>query len=111
MAKKAGAAGKGFSGGGGGGNGFAQSGGKNSTFGGGKGGTRETKQVTQGKKIGKGTLNNGLKYNVRTEGGSATLLPETFRVGAPPPVHPGGDHATKTRKVTIKKPQTRGGSH
>jgi hypothetical protein len=86
--------------------GQAQSGGRNTTFGGGKGGTAESRGVTQGRKIARGRLNNGLGYNVRTEGGSSTLKPESFHVGQPPPLR-GGD-STKTKKVTIRKP-VRGG--
>jgi hypothetical protein len=85
---------------------LAQSGGINHTFGGGKGGTSQSKGVTQGRKIGKGKLNNGLNYNVRTEGGSSTLKSASFHVGPPPPVHAG---QAPTTKVKIQKP-IRGGA-
>lgn len=87
----------------------AQSGGINSSFGGGKGGTDQSRGVTQGRKIGTGRLNNGLNYNVRTEGGNKTLKPDSFKVGEPPPVHPGGSAGTKIHKVKIMKP-AHGGS-
>lgn len=90
--------------------GLAQSGGRNTTFGGGKGGTKLTKGVTQGRKIGKGVLNSGLDYTVRTEGGDKTLTSQGFHVGAPPPVHPGGKGATGIHKVKVQKPVTGGGS-
>lgn len=112
MAKRSGTSSSGarsFSGGGGGGNGLAQSGGINHTFGGGKGGTAKLKADTTQRKIGGGTLNNGLKYTTRTEGGNASLSPETFRVGSPPPVQ-GGSPVSKLKKVSVRKPQTRGGS-
>jgi hypothetical protein len=87
---------------------LAQSGGINHTFGGGKGGTAQSKPVTAGRKIGGGRTNAGLDYNVRTEGGSKTLVPGKFHVGTPPPLH-GGDAASKTVKVKVQKP-LRGGS-
>jgi hypothetical protein len=68
----------------------AQSGGKNTTFGGGKGGTPLSKQVTKGAVRGKGVNGVGLDYNIRSTGGDATLQPQTFRAGATPPQHTGG---------------------
>lgn len=89
--------------------GFAQSGGINHTFGGGKGGSESLKADTAGKKIGSGKLNNGLTYTTRSDGGDKSLKSKSFRVGAPPPVHPGGKGATATRKVSVRKPESLGG--
>lgn len=89
--------------------GLAQSGGRNTTFGGGKGGTPLSKGVTKDRKIGSGRLNNGLEYTTRSTGGNSTLVPKTFRVGPPPPLHPGGKGSTATRKVKVQIPP-RGGS-
>jgi hypothetical protein len=88
--------------------GLAQSGGINHTFGGGKGGTAQSKPVTRGRKIGGGTTNAGLHYTTRTEGGNSTLVPKSFSVGGPPPLH-GGSAVGKTKKVKVQKP-FRGGS-
>lgn len=107
--RKSSGSGKGFSGGGGGGNGLAQSGGINHTFGGGKGGTEQSRGVTSERKLGSGRLNNGLDYTVRSTGGNATLKPKSFHVGMPPPIHTGGVE-TKTKKVTIRKPVRKGSS-
>ncbi len=86
---------------------LAQSGGINKTFGGGKGGTALSKPVTKGRRIGTGKTNNGLDYNIRTEGGNATLVPARFKAGKTPPLS-GGGAATKTVPVTIKKPFRQG---
>lgn len=88
--------------------GLAQSGGINHTFGGGKGGTAQSKPVTRGRRLGGGTTNAGLQYNTRTEGGNNALVPKSFRVGGPPPLHAGGP-TTKTKKVKVQKP-SRGGA-
>lgn len=79
----------------------AQAGGRNSTFGGGKGGTKYTKGTTQGRKIGN-AMRNGLKVAIRTETGDATRVASTGGVGHPPPImgHTGG----KLRKRKIQKP-------
>lgn len=99
-----------FSGGGGAGNGLAQSGGINHTFGGGKGGTARSKKATHDPVEGSGRLNNGLHYNVRNPGGDDARVPQTGKIGSPPPIHPGGKGATKTVKVSVRKPQYGGGS-
>ena len=88
--------------------GQAQSGGINKTFGGGKGGTAQTKGTTQGRKIGSGRLNNGLGYNVRTEGGDKTMTGFKGTAGKTPPLS-GGKSATKTKNVKVRQPN-RGGS-
>lgn len=91
--------------------GTAQSGGKNHTFGGGKGGTKLTRGVTFGRKIAKGRFNSGTNYNLRTDGGDNTLGGFSSHVGSPPPVHPGGKGATKTRFPRIRQPDGyKGGS-
>lgn len=82
----------------------AQSGGRNTTFGGGKGGTAQSKKATKEPKIGKGRLNNGLQYNVRNPAGNGARVGQTGSIGAPPPVFPGDKHFTKTKKVTVRKP-------
>lgn len=99
-----------FSGSGGGGNGLAQSGGINHTFGGGKGGTPRSKKATNDKVEGSGRLNNGLHYSVRNPAGDQARVPQTGKIGSPPPVHPGGKGATKTVKVKIDGPGYGGGS-
>jgi hypothetical protein len=68
----------------------AQSGGRNTTFGGGKGGTKLTKNVTKGGTRGRGRNSAGLDYNIRSSGGDATLDPASFRVGGTPPQTSGG---------------------
>lgn len=88
--------------------GLAQSGGRNTTFGGGKGGTATFKADTNQRRIGGGVNNAGLDYSVRTEGGGKSLKPASFHVGAPPPLR-GGESATKTVKVKVRKP-IRGGA-
>lgn len=85
---------------------LAQSGGINKTFGGGKGGTKSSKPVTQGRKVGSGTLNNGLNYNIRSDGGDDSMTPFSGRVGTTPPLRAG---TKKEAKVTVRKP-ARGGS-
>ena len=85
--------------------GFAQSGGINHTFGGGKGGTALSNGVTRGRRIASGRLNNGLNYNVRSEGGKLTLRSAKFHVGSPPPVRTGG---IKTSRIRIRKSFTAG---
>lgn len=69
---------------------LAQSGGRNTTFGGGKGGTKLTRGVTADKKLGSGTQNGVNRYTIRSAGGNATPIKGVRkRAGAPPPVHPG----------------------
>lgn len=84
---------------------LAQSGGKNSSFGGGKGGTALTRGVTSGAKLGRGMFNSGTSYNIRGDGGNATRVPFKGRVGKPPPVHPGGKGITQIIKSKIRKPE------
>lgn len=83
--------------------GLAQSGGINKTFGGGKG---PSSPVTQGRKVGSGRLNNGLNYNVRSDGGDDSMTPFSGRIGTPPPIRGNGE---KKAKVAIRKP-SRGGA-
>lgn len=105
MAKKKGK--KAFSGSGGAsGTGLAQSGGINHTFGGGKGGTAQTKPVTQGRKVGSGRLNNGLNYNVRSDGGDDSMTPFKGKIGTTPPLR---GKPAKTVPVTVRPPAYRGG--
>jgi hypothetical protein len=68
----------------------AQSGGRNTTFGGGKGGVPLSKNVTKGAVRGKGVNGAGLDYNIRSAGGDKTLDPASFRVGGTPPQTSGG---------------------
>jgi hypothetical protein len=70
---------------------LAQSGGRNTTFGGGKGGTKLSRGVTADKKIGSGTQNGVNRYTIRATGGNDTPAKgKRKRAGAPPPVHAGG---------------------
>jgi hypothetical protein len=68
----------------------AQSGGKNTTFGGGKGGTKLSRNVTKGGVRGSGRNGAGLDYNIRSSGGDATLATTGFHVGSTPPQMSGG---------------------
>lgn len=68
----------------------AQSGGRNTTFGGGTGGTKLSKNVTKGATVGKGVNGVGLDYNIRNSGGDTTRDPASFRVGGTPPQTSGG---------------------
>lgn len=69
---------------------LAQSGGKNTTFGGGKGGTPLTRNVTKSQSEGSGMQGGFNRYTIRTEGGDSTEMKiARKRAGAPPPVHPG----------------------
>jgi len=88
---------------------LVQSGGKASSFGGGKGGTKLSRGATAFRKIGSGVMNNGLRYNVRSNGGNLTLGGFRGRIGRPPKLNPGTNHATKTRKITVRRPEYRGG--
>jgi len=87
--------------------GLAQSGGRNTTFGGGKGGTAASRKSTTERKVGSTKLNNGLRANIRTESGDNARVKRTGSIGAPPPLmtHSG----TKISKVKVQKP-ARGGS-
>src|SRR5215213_5901994 len=87
--------------------GLAQSGGKNSTFGGGKGGTKESRTSTNDRRIGKLTV-NGLSASVRTVTGSKAMTAFFKRVGKPPPMRGGG--MTNTVQPTIRRPVRRGSS-
>lgn len=88
--------------------GLAQSGGKNTTFGGGKGGTPESRKATAERKVSSGKLNNGLSYNIRTESGDNARVKRTGVIGHPPPLmtHSG----TKITKVHVRKPFRAGGN-
>jgi hypothetical protein len=86
----------------------AQSGGKNTTFGGGKGGTKLTKQVTKGAKRGTGRNGVDLEYNIRSAGGDATLMPQSFRVGGSPPLRSGKPQAPIQSLRKINKPPVAG---
>lgn len=79
---------------------LAQSGGKNSTFGGGKGGTKFSRGVTVGRRIGFTTI-RGLRAAIRTEGGNNNPARQTGRVGHPPPLRTGGK---KLVKATVRRP-------
>lgn len=69
---------------------LAQSGGRNTTFGGGKGGTPLSRNVTKGQAEGTGKQGGFNQYTIRTEGGNNTEMKVARkRAGAPPPVHPG----------------------
>jgi hypothetical protein len=87
----------------------AQSGGRNTTFGGGKGGTPLSKNVTKGAKIGSGVNGAGLDYTIRTQGGQNTLASASFRVGGTPPQTTGGLQKPIQSLRRILKPP-RGGS-
>lgn len=70
--------------------GFAQSGGRDTTFGGGKGGTPLTRNVTKGASEGSGKQGGFNQYTIRGAGGDTTpAKTKKPRAGAPPPVHPG----------------------
>jgi hypothetical protein len=83
--------------------GFAQSGGRDTTFGGGRGGTPLTKGVTKTPPEGTGMQGGFNQYTIRGEGGDNTPA-NTGRgkVGAPPPVHP-GDSKQVTGIVKVKQ--------
>lgn len=83
---------------------LAQSGGINHTFGGGKGGTKQSKVVTRGRIIGRTTW-NGLSVAIRSPFGNLTTRRSTGKAGAPPPVRGGG---RKLKKVHVNPP-VRGG--
>jgi hypothetical protein len=68
----------------------AQSGGRNTTFGGGKGGTKLSRDVTKGGSRGKNVNGAGLSYTIRSTGGDKTLESQSFRVGGTPPQTAGG---------------------
>lgn len=84
----------------------AQSGGRDHTFSGGKGGGGVWGHgATAGRKIGN-ALRNGLRVAIRTETGNQTLRPMKGRAGNPPPVR--GNTGGALRKIKIQKP-VRGG--
>lgn len=87
----------------------AQSGGRNTTFGGGKGGTKLTKNVTKGATRGSGVNSAGLTYNIRSSMGDKTLDPASFKVGGTPPQTTGGlqQPIQNLRKI---RPPVKGGS-
>jgi hypothetical protein len=69
---------------------LAQSGGRNTTFGGGKGGVPLSRNVTKGASEGTGMQGGFNRYTIRTEGGDRTSMKVARKnAGAPPPVHPG----------------------
>lgn len=80
---------------------LAQSGGRDTSFGGGKGGTKQTKGVTTAKVEGSGMQGGFNKYAIRAEGGNMTPAGKKGRVGAPPPVHPGDS----TQVTGIRRPK------
>lgn len=96
-----------------GGTSLAQSGGRNTTFGGGKGGTPLSKNVTKGQSEGTGMQGGFNKYTIRTEGGDSTEMKVARkRAGAPPPVHPGDStQVTGIRKPKILPPVLRGSTN
>lgn len=70
--------------------GFAQSGGRDTSFGGGKGGTALTKGVTKTPAEGTGRQGGFNPYTIRGEGGDKTPAKVARKsAGPPPPVHPG----------------------
>jgi len=81
---------------------IAQSGGKNHTFGGGKGGTRLSREVTKGRAIDRGRNSAGLDYTVRSPGGDKTMLREGFHVGGTPPQTTGGDQSSIQSKRKVR---------
>lgn len=89
MARKKGASGLPASAGGGSSR-QAQSGGKNTTFGGGKGGTKLTRDVTKGGARGRGVNGAGLDYTIRSSMGDKTLASSKETVGGSPPLTSGG---------------------
>lgn len=78
--------------------GLAQSGGRNRTFGGGKGGTPLTQGTSAGKSEGATHLGNGTSATIRAAAGDASPRKLKGRAGAPPPVNPPGN------PVTFNKP-------
>jgi hypothetical protein len=87
----------------------AQSGGRDTSFGGGKGGTKLTKGVTAGNKRGQGVDGAGLTYNIRNAGGDKTLQSQVGKVGGTPPQTTGGlqKPVQSLRRI---RPPVRGGS-
>lgn len=89
--------------------GFAQSGGRNTTFGGGKGGTAASRTSTSNKKEGTGSQNGVNRYTIRSESGDSAKTTLKGKVGGPPPVHAGGDgHATAIVRPHQRKPFLKG---
>jgi hypothetical protein len=83
----------------------AQSGGRDHTFSGGKGGTKGTRASTAGRVVAR-TVRNGLKVAVRSPIGDLTMRRATGGVGKPPPIL--GTARGKLSKIKIQKP-VRGG--
>jgi hypothetical protein len=88
----------------------AQSGGKNTTFGGGKGGTKLTKNVTKGASRGSNVNGAGLDYTIRSSGGDKTLDPASFRVGGTPPQTSGGLQKPIQSMRSVRPPTVAGSS-
>lgn len=80
----------------------AQSGGRDHTFGGGRGGTKQTRGSTFGRRIGT-AIRNGLTVAIRSDTGNNTMRAMKGTVGHPPPVM-GGPAVGKLRKRKIQKP-------
>jgi hypothetical protein len=71
--------------------GSAQSGGRDTTFGTERGGTKLTKNVTRGGAEGTNQNGVGLSYTVRSSGGDATSTPWKGTAGGTPPQYTGGE--------------------
>jgi hypothetical protein len=69
---------------------LAQSGGRDTTFGTARGGTKLTRNVTRGGVEGQNQNGVGLQYNVRSATGDQTSAPWKGTVGATPPQYTGG---------------------
>lgn len=93
--------------------GFAQSGGRDTSFGGGKGGTALTKGVTKTPVEGSGKQGGFNPYTIRGEGGDKTPAKgKRPRAGAPPPVHTGNSkQVTGIVKVKQLPPVLRGSTN
>jgi hypothetical protein len=91
------------------GSGLAQSGGKASTFGGGKGGTKLSKGVTSSRTIDRARNSAGLDVAIRSPEGDLSMVRESFRVGGTPPQTTGGDQTSIKSKRKVRGP-SRGGS-
>jgi hypothetical protein len=93
-----------------GGTSLAQSGGKNTTFGGGKGGTAQTRLATANKREGTGQTANGAKYAIRSAAGDDAPVGGKPRVGGPPPLR-GGKGMQAIVKPKALKPVLRGSTN
>jgi hypothetical protein len=93
---------------------LAQSGGRDTSFGGGKGGNAYGKQATRAAVRGSGKMNTGSSYQIRNAGGNNTLVPSGDKRNAapPPPVHPGDSkQVTGIRRPKQLPPVLRGSTY